>query len=207
MFTTTIDPLLRAVAELVENADETPPRKLSGQPGHSSTLHRTGANNRASARRKTDRMKRLRLGDLLRLLLALNLCPSGSLRRRDPLPGGTAHPAHRLRCFGSLHLPLRPALLQQPRQFPPGGGAHAATPAGLPCRSRRTTYSPSSSRVDSFECRNRCVNPVTLRTKFRKNPVGVHDGSSGAYPNRARRRRQKGFTQLGSDHLHGLRDR
>src|ERR1035437_873921 len=44
----TLPCLLRAVTELVENADETPPQKLSGQPGHSSTLHGTGANNRAS---------------------------------------------------------------------------------------------------------------------------------------------------------------
>jgi len=30
--------LLRAVAELVENAEKTPPRKLRGQSGHASTL-------------------------------------------------------------------------------------------------------------------------------------------------------------------------
>ena len=45
-------------------------------------------------------------------------------------------------------------------------------------------YSPASSRVDGFKCRNRLVNTVALRTKFRKNPNDVHDGLLG--PGRSR---------------------
>jgi len=97
--------------------------------------------------------------------------------------------ASRLRCAPSLvlprlrpprHLSLRPALLQQPRQLPPRSGAHAATPAGLSCHFWRTAYSPGFSRVYGFKCRNSLVDAVALRTKFRKNPAGVHNGG---YPN------------------------
>jgi len=96
-----------------------------------------------------------------------------------------------------LHLPLRPALLQQPRQLPPRSGAHTTTPAPGGCPSRRTTHAPASSRVDGFKCRDSLVEAVALRTKFCKNPIGVHDGSSGGYPNRARRRLAKKIHAVG----------
>ena len=87
----TLPCLLRAVTELVENADETPPLKLSGQPGHSSTLHRTGAHNRASPRRKIDRMKRLATG-----LLLLALCPQGFGRGHEGHRIVSSRPPHRI---------------------------------------------------------------------------------------------------------------
>jgi len=142
-----------------------------------------------------------RLGDLLlRLLLRLHLRPPGPLGGRDPVPCGTAHPPRWLGRFGPLHLPLRPALLHQPRHFPPcsdahpprrlgrlglrpprtlgggdprpSGGAHAATPAGDSCRSRRTTYSAGFSRVYGLKCRDGLVDAIALRSKFCKNPIG-----------------------------------
>ena len=68
----------------------------------------------------------LRWLDLYRLrlrLLPLHLRPPGTLCRRDLLPCGFAHPPRwlggsvRLGLCPRLHLPLRPARVQQPRQF------------------------------------------------------------------------------------------
>jgi hypothetical protein len=82
-------------------------------------------------------------------------------------------------CRLRLHLSLRPPLLQQPRQFSPRSGTHAAT---FPLGSRRpwrTAYSAASSRADGFKCRNSLVDAFALRTKFPKNPVSVHDSPLG----------------------------
>jgi len=118
---------------------------------------------------------RTRLGDLvLRLLLGPDLCPPGSLCRRDLLACGTAHPPRWLRGLGSLHLALSPPLLEQPRQLLPGSGAHAATPAWDSRRFRQTTCSPASGRTDGFECCDRTVDAVALRPKFRQNAVNLH---------------------------------
>ena len=91
----------------------------------------------------------------------------------------------------------RPLFLHHSGHFPPRSGAHAATPAHLPCRPWRTACSPASSRVKGCNCRNGLVDTVALRTKFRKNPVGVHDGSSDGYPNSARMRLAKEIYTVG----------
>jgi hypothetical protein len=92
--------LLRAVAEPVQNADETPPRKLRGKSGHHRTLGRSRCHFSCSLGMVLERHAQLCAIERFPILkVYVELCDF-SLRPRS-------------------HLPRRPTLLQQPRQLPP----------------------------------------------------------------------------------------
>ena len=61
--------------------------------------------------------------------------------------GGQNSPVSLRLLHPRLHLPLRPALLQQPRQLPAGGGAHATMPTASCCCLRWTICPTASGRV------------------------------------------------------------
>jgi len=82
----------------------------------------------------------------------------GRTLKLSVLLGSSAALAWRLGLASSFPAP---ALLQQPRQFPPGSRAHA-TPAGDSCRFRRTTYSPATRRIQTFDRGNGSVEAVAL---------------------------------------------
>jgi len=88
--------------------------------------------------------------------------------------GGQNSPVSLRLLHPRLHLPLRPALLQQPRQLPAGGGAHVTTASPGSCCPWRTARHPAPGRVQAFDCHDGAVDAGTLCMKFCKNAIDVH---------------------------------